>query len=63
MATCKCVPNGPAIKELRRDAFKEAVAMLHAANFPKPDDGPAWGFEEAMTLSCFLIALGSEEDE
>lgn len=57
------VRNGPAIKELRRDAFKEAVSIMHASNFPKSEDGPLWGFEQAMTLACFLIGLGEEEDE
>lgn len=57
------VSNGPAIKELRRDAFKEANALMRDANFPKPDDGPAYGFDDVMTLACFLIGLGEDDDE
>ena len=51
--TCGCatVSNGPSIKELRRDAFKESVALIREASIDVD-------FEQAMTLACFLIGLG-----
>lgn len=57
------IRNGPAIKELRRDAFKEANSLMREAAFPKPDDGPAYTFDDVMTLACFLIGLGEPEDD
>lgn len=62
---CRCnIEKGPSIREIRRDSFKEAVALLREANLPKPDDGGVpWGFEEAMTLACHLIGLGEEDDD
>lgn len=57
------VEKGPAIKELRRDAFKEANSLMRDAGLPKSDDGPAYTFDDVMTLACFLIGLGEQEDD
>lgn len=64
MPKCQhCTPSGPAIKELRRDAFKEANSLMQNANFPNREDAPRYTFDDVMTLACFLIGLGEEEDE
>jgi len=52
------VTKGPAIKELRRDAFLEALKILNSDQF-----GPDWTFDDVMSLACYLIGLGEEEDD
>lgn len=56
-------PSGPAIKEVRRDAFKEAAALAREAGIQAAPGEAAYTFEDLMTLSCFLVGLGEDEDD
>jgi hypothetical protein len=50
------VTKGPAIRELRRDAFNEAVKLMQGA-------GMEIDFDQAMTLACFIIGMGEEDED
>lgn len=58
MSKCQhcAVSKAPAIRELRRDAFNEAAKLVKAANIEAD-------FDQVMTLACFIIGMGEEEEE
>jgi hypothetical protein len=50
------VTKGPAIRELRRDAFNEAAKLVKSAGIDAD-------FDQVMTLACFIIGMGEEDED